>query len=230
MLGFNLFVNWIFFGKSYFIGYEVVGLLIHHLHPFSLYEVDTFLAFFRAYRDERGIFIYSLSRIRKNYIKSGWFFLNLLACIPGSLISHLRLQGFKSTAMDEDLRDFNGVAMFFLFELLKLLRLLRFRKLLEQSMFVNRIWETINVETALMLKFTFLIGLISHWIACLWGFIAFFEAKSFGDPMYESLNWISNWYNGSYVEGGLNPIGWENYLQRYWLCLFWAIQSITSIG
>jgi hypothetical protein len=76
----------------------------------------------------------------------------------------------------------------------KLLRLLRFQKLLNQSTFVNGIWEILNVETALMLKFTFLIGLFSHWIACLWGLIAFIEAKSFGDPMYTSLNWISNWY------------------------------------
>jgi hypothetical protein len=46
----------------------------------------------------------------------------------------------------------------------------------------------------------------------------------------DTVNWISNWYNSSYVEGGLNPIGGENAMSRYWLCLFWSIQSITSIG
>lgn len=66
--------------------------------------------------------------------------------------------------------------------------------------------------------------------ACLWGFIAFAEARSFGDELMTTVNWIGAWYNSSYIEGGLNPIGKENYLPRYWLCLFWSIQSITSIG
>ena len=48
--------------------------------------------------------------------------------------------------------------------------------------------------------------------------------------MLNNLNWIGNWYNDNYVEGGLNPIGWSNPIPRYFLCLFWAIQSITSIG
>ena len=174
--------------------------------------------------------MYSLKRIAINYIKSGWFFFNLLACIPGTAISHYRFPEFDAETMDQALSGSEGASYFFLFELFKLFRLARFRKLTEQSMFVKRVWEVLNVETALMLKFTFMIGLISHWIACLWGLIAFVEARSFGDPLLSSLNWISNWYNGSYVDGGLNPIGWENYLDRYWLCLFWSIQSITSIG
>ena len=74
------------------------------------------------------------------------------------------------------------------------------------------------------------IRMVQHWIACIWGFAAFVQAKSFGDELLTSLNWISNWYEGYYVEGGLNPIGWDNHVQRYALCLFWSIQTITSIG
>ena len=157
-----------------------------------IFFIDTFMTFFRAYRDERGVLIYSLKRIRNNYIKSGWFFLNLLACIPGTAISHAQFPEFDATTMDQSLADFGGAALFFLFELFKLFRLLRFRKLLEQSVLVRRGWEIIKVEYALLIKFTFLIALISHWIACLWGMIAFIESRSFGDPMYETLNWISN--------------------------------------
>lgn len=112
----------------------------------------------------------------------------------------------------------------------KLLRLFRIKKIMQTSEVMSRFWERINVEVALTAKFCFMIILASHWIACIWGLIAFQEAGSFGDPMLESINWISNWYENSYVEGGLNPIGWNNPIPRYWLCLFWAIQSITSIG
>ena len=71
---------------------------------------------------------------------------------------------------------------------------------------------------------------VSHWLACLWSFIAFCQSWSFGEGLAEGANWISNWYDSSYVEGGLDPIGWSNDIDRYALSLFWSIQSLTSIG
>eukprot|EP00956_Cyclotella_meneghiniana_P024715 scaffold50014_cov66-Cyclotella_meneghiniana.AAC.7 len=184
----------------------------------ALFVVDTFLAFFRAYRDDHGVLIYSLSRIRKNYITSGWFIANLLACIPGTIVTWSQMPSeWDDSAMDAQLQE--NTSLFFLFEGFKLLRLIRFNRLCETSPFIKGIWERLNVEHALMMKFLFLIVLISHWIACAWGFIAFLEAQSFGDPLRDSYNWISNWYfsnyGDEYVEGGLNPIGWENYMDRY---------------
>jgi hypothetical protein len=133
-----------------------------------------------------------LKRIRVHYIKSGWFFINLLACIPGTIISQGKVPEFDEATMDASLQDRGGAGVFFLFEMFKLFRLLRFKRLLNESLLVKQVWEKINIETALAIKFTFLISLISHWIACLWSLIAFLEARSFGDPMLESLNWISN--------------------------------------
>lgn len=73
--------------------------------------------------------------------------------------------------------------------------------------------------------------LTQHWIACIWGCIAFVEAgMSFGESLLTTTNWISHWYNTSYVEGGLQPIGWDHPWDRYFLSLFWSVQSITSIG
>ena len=72
---------------------------------------------------------------------------------------------------------------------------------------------------------------MQHWIACIWGCVAFVEAGlSFDDSLLTTTNWISNWYKQNYVEGGINPIGWEHSWDRYFLCLFWSCQSITSIG
>lgn len=120
--------------------------------------------------------------------------------------------------------------LFFILDLFKLLRLLRMKPLMESSEFILRFWEQMNIEVALTLKFVFMITLVSHCIACAWGFIVYCEAGTFDDSLLEKPNWMSNWYNTSFVEGGLNPIGWSNVMSRYWLCLFWAIQSITSIG
>ena len=104
-----------------------------------VYVVDTFLAFFRAYRDDNGILIYSLSRIRKNYIASGWFIANLLACIPGTIVTWSQMPSeWDDSAMDAQLQE--NTSLFFLFEGFKLLRLIRFNRLCETSPFMKDIW------------------------------------------------------------------------------------------
>ena len=53
---------------------------------------------------------------------------------------------------------------------------------------------------------------------------------SFGDNLLNTTNWIHGWYDDHYIEGGLNPIGWDHPWDRYFLSLFWSVQTITSIG
>ncbi|KAL7535358.1 hypothetical protein ACHAXR_006440 [Thalassiosira sp. AJA248-18] len=208
------------FYESYFIFNTIVNMA---------FFVDTFLAFFRAYRDKNGRIVFNLKTIAKQYIKSGWFFINLLASLPTSSIvyydarKHLRSGNFE--ALDND-----NTRLYFFLEFFKLLRLFRIKKIMYTSELMSRFWERINIEIALIIKFIFLITMVSHWIGCIWGLIATQQAGGMGDELLNNLNWISHWHESSYVEGGLNPIGWNNAIQRYWLCLFWAIQSITSIG
>jgi hypothetical protein len=72
---------------------------------------------------------------------------------------------------------------------------------------------------------------VSHWFACLWALVAFVEAGRFTEEALESTpNWIWNWYDSNNIQGGLNPIGWFQDTDRYILSLFWAVQTITSIG
>lgn len=121
--------------------------------------------------------------------------------------------------------------LFLIMEAFKLLRLVRIRSVMRRSELMSGIWEILNVELALLVKFFFMIILMSHWIACMWGLIVYLSAGSFStESLLDNNNWLSHWYSTSYVEGGLNPLGVDNAMPRYWLCLFWAIQSITSIG
>ncbi len=132
---------------------------------------------------------------------------------------------------DSDVFQDKTLRIFFILDMFKLLRLLRIKPLMASSEIVLRFWEQINIEVALTVKFVFMMTIVSHWLACAWGFVAYMEAGTFEkDEFLVNLNWLSNWYKNSYIEGGLNPIGWENAMPRYWMCVFWAIQSITSIG
>ncbi|KAL7495293.1 hypothetical protein ACHAWT_006619 [Skeletonema menzelii] len=191
----------------------------------AVFFFDTFIAFFRAYRDENGVLIFSLRTIAKRYIRSGWFFVNLLASFPTTSILYAKYYRNGEQVTGDTL---------FIFELFKLLRLVRInvriKKLLNTSETISKMYERVNLGISLTAKFVFLIVLVSHWIGCIWGFVAFYEVGHTWnkEALLSTPNWIGNWYVPD--SPGLNPIGYANYMDRYWLCLFWAIQTITSIG
>jgi hypothetical protein len=123
------------------------GFVIFNILIDTVFFVDTFLQFFRAYRDENGCLVYSLTSIRRNYIRSGFFFFNLIAAMPTTLLAYF------GNSLDDKI--------IFLLDLFKVLRLVGARKLLKKSHLFNVLWERINVQTALTLKFLFMISLVS---------------------------------------------------------------------
>ena len=190
----------------------------------AVFFIDTFMIFFRAYRDKRGVLIFSLRSIALRYIRSGWFFINLLGSFPTTAILYARYR--KGEEMGGD--------ALFIMELFKLCRLLRINvritSLFRTSVFIAKIYEHVNLVFTLILKFLFLIILVSHWFSCIWGYIAFVENGHSWKDLNNTTNWISNWYNADGPPGSLDPMGYSNFMDRYWLCLFWAIQTITSVG
>ncbi len=181
-----------------------------------------------------------------------WFFLNLLASMPGcvsfidfvflstpeiDMLPHFKLALFQTMGYLEaqelissgEMQDYDPSTIDFA-DIFKLLRLIRVKQMMRNSYVLKRLWERVDIETALFAQFLLKITVTSHWIGCIWCFIAFLEAGSFDDTLLDHPNWIAKWYESSYVEGGLNPIGWTNTMSRYFISLFWAIQSITSIG
>eukprot|EP00985_Skeletonema_marinoi_P001454 scaffold581_cov127-Skeletonema_marinoi.AAC.5 len=191
----------------------------------AVFFIDTFMVFFRAYRDDNGVLIFSLRTIARRYIRSGWFFVNLLASFPTTSILYAKYRQNDTVTVTGD--------TLFILEMFKLLRLVRInvriKKLLNTSETVAKMYEHVDLGISLTVKFVFLIVLVSHWIGCIWGFVAYVEVGHTWDKeaVLSTPNWIGNWY----VPGpGLNPIGYSNFMDRYWLCLFWAIQTITSIG
>ena len=117
--------------------------------------IDTFLSFFRAYRDEHGRMVFSLRSIRRHYIRSGWFFVNLLASIPASSLVYGAAKEAMDTGDTQPL-DNPNMRLYFILELFKLLRLLRIKKIMKSSYIMKRLWEKVNVEFALTAKFMFM--------------------------------------------------------------------------
>jgi len=114
--------------------------------------------------------------------------------------------------------------------LLRLLKLPRAWILIKTSYAFQSFWEQQSVPKTMLISFIAKLIVTTHWIACTWSFIAFIQVRTFGQALGEEPNWISYWFESNYVEGGVNPIGYDNDIDRYALSLFWSIQSVTSIG
>ena len=203
----------------------VVNLLIN-----AIFFVDTFLYFFRAYRTKDGKLVFNLRTIMRTYA-CGLFFPNLLSVLPFTLAFYIA--GTKFLADHEDNPGAEPSAflgMVLIGGSLKLIRLFRVRTILYTSDVITTIRLRNNSQKLLLIKYTTLLIVICHWWACIWAFCAFLEAKSFGEGLLDKPNWIGSWYDNNFVPGSPNPIGVDKHLDRYVISLFWAIQTITSIG
>jgi len=187
----------------------------------ACFFVDTFLYFLRAYHDKNtGCLVFRLDKIRKNYLKT-YFVPNVLSCFPTSII--VALTGEDSTKL---------LILLMIFGMLRFLRFSRFTKIVRSSEAILDIQNSFSACKLRVVNVCVMMVVVAHWFACAWSFVAYFETQfNFSvEGITTSLNWINNWYQNSYIEGGINPLGDENFMDRYVLSLFWAVQTITSIG
>ena len=108
--------------------------------------------------------------------------------------------------------------------ILKLVRFLRVRQIIESSDFINYFRLSHDTQSLRLCEYMMSVILLTHYYACIWVFVAFF------DPLKDEPNWIRGWHAENYVEGGPDPFGEGGSIDSYVLGLFWAIQTITSIG
>ena len=208
---------------------ESVGLLVSNVIMNAIFFVDTFLIFFRAYNTKDGHIVMNPRKIRMNYLKTT-FIPNVISVLPFSLAFYIVGTRMLSND-DQDPNESHSLLGLIKFgEMFKLFRLARVQPILHSSEVVTRFRLKSNGQVLELCKCIFLIVVVSHWFACTWCFVAFMEAQSFDQGLLETTNWIGFWQENYTVDGGLQPIGWFNDVDRYVLSLFWAIQTITSIG
>lgn len=202
-----------------------------------IFFIDTWLYFYRAYYNKQGIMVINPKKIKSHYLKT-MFWPNLISNFPSTIIYFILFRylnntpqaGTKFTASQSS----TAIIVLKVFDFLKFVRFARINTVLKQSSFVVEIQQTYKSSTLQLLKYSFLIVLVSHWFACAFCFVAYLEAGGFSEQAFLwNPNWVSIWYNNTYnpkLENALNPIGWNNSFDRYVLSMFWAIQTLTSIG
>ena len=136
----------------------------------SMFVFDFFLQFVLADTTEHGKVIVSGRVIAERYVKSKWFWLDLISCLPFDLI--LKDMGGSAT---KDISQNSG-----LIKALKLLRLFRLSKVIKKL-------ERRTQGGVQFTKLLFGVLLSVHWIACGWKGIDDFWRCGDGN----SYNWLS---------------------------------------
>mmetsp|Transcript_26089 Transcript_26089/g.38591 ORF Transcript_26089/g.38591 Transcript_26089/m.38591 type:complete len:685 (-) Transcript_26089:203-2257(-) len=198
--------------------HESIGWLVFHIILTLVFITDTTLYFFRPFQYPDGRLCLCLKTIRKHYIR-GMFIFDFLSSIPWNSISY---------ALSE--RGVSERSAILVFGILKLLRLIRLERLLVDSKIVTDIRMKYNSQWLQLIKYTIFIIVICHYIACIWCWVAFLENGNLN--FEETQNWIHGWVNdNSPLEAySPHPYGPDNAGDRYVISLFFAVQTITSIG
>ena len=203
----------------------VVNILLN-----AIFLVDTFLYFFRTYYRPDGSMVMDLKMIRRHYLRT-YFVPNLVSVLPYTMMFYAVGSNYLDSTGEPNPEVQNFISFILYASLLKLIRLVRVRTIIRASDTVTTFRMKHNSQVLELLKYVWLIVAVSHWFACIWCFVVFIEADNFSEKaMLATPNWIAGWYADNAVDGGLYPLGWNHAVDRYILSLFWAIQTITSIG
>ena len=197
----------------------------------SIFFVDTFLYFFRAYYTRSGHLVLDLKKIRRRYLRT-YFIPNILSVLPFTIAFYVVGTAYLNSDGGQKRTEQSFLIFVQIASCLKLIRLVRVRTILSSSDIVTDWRQRRNSQVLQLWKYVWLIVVVSHWFACIWSFVAFIESDGISvERMLSSPNWIAFWYENNAVEnGGLYPLGLDHAIDRYVLSLFWAIQTITSIG
>ena len=124
----------------------------------TIFVIDIALTFFMPYRAPTasgGMWVYDNHKITMNYLR-GWFALDAISAIPFDLI----------LSVQSDV-DSSAVRTIRVVRLLKLARIIRASRLLsrwEDHMYISNAYLS-------LIQFILMTILMSHWLACLWGYV-----------------------------------------------------------
>mmetsp|Transcript_14004 Transcript_14004/g.29290 ORF Transcript_14004/g.29290 Transcript_14004/m.29290 type:complete len:654 (+) Transcript_14004:42-2003(+) len=172
-------------------------------------------------------------KIRMRYLK-GWFLIDFASIFPFDLVIELynRSQQADGSAMSQRVK---------IVRLLRLLRLVKLVRILRSSRLILR-WQNrfaLSFSTQKLMKFTSLLLISSHWMACIWGLVGSTFGKDLCDengnlidlvanPLTtEDASWVTNLFGPN---GKFSPDDPCNSFCVYMASLHWSVMTITSIG
>ena len=168
-----------------------------------LFLLDVFINFHTAFYKE-GVLIKDHKQIALKYMR-GWFFIDLLACIPFQTVFIYNADEFTNE-------------LFALFGLFRTFKIVRFITILRRGEALTRFRDFVRMSGELngvmrLFKLCFVIIFLAHWVACFWHLIGFHPGAR------DQTSWI--------MVHGLED---ASISARYLKSLYWAIATLLTVG
>ena len=176
---------------------------------FILDMVFNFMLAFESVDD--GLWVINHRMIANRYLK-GWFAIDVLSCIPYSMISMAVENSLGETAGD-------AVGQLKVLRIIRLLRLAKLLRVVRASRMLKR-WETklaLSYAAMSLIKFAILVTTLAHWIACMLAIV----------PQLEMQVTYNNFPDSWIVANGLED---SDAATQYLYATYWAIMTISTVG
>ena len=183
--------------------------------------MNFFLAFRDTSQDTRGRLVKDLPSIRRRYLRS-WFTLDLVSILPFDILG---------MSFDSDV-----VSSLKIIRVIRLLRLLKLARVLKASRMLARYETVIDLTYAQrdMVKFSIMIIVMAHWLACLWGLV---DTMARGPRDTDTMTWVTyalkSWDHEADAEGNFDTsysFDIASVHDRYVVSLYFVMYMLTSIG
>ena len=196
--------------KLAFILEDVQSLVVLDMIVDILFFIDIIINFFSAIEAKGGKLIQDLKTIAKMYL-TGWFWLDLIACIPFDMIGDGTDEYMTDASDNNEL--FRLLRLPRLYRLVRLLRLVKMLRVFKNSNLIMGLIDAVHVTPAVtrLMKTLFGVVYLVHLFACIWFFTAGFTRK------YDS--WV-------------DMLGlWDEPANfKYLVSVYWAFQTVTTVG
>ena len=210
MVPYNLAVNRIFSNED--ITLIVVDSIVD-----VIFFIDIIFNFHTSFVGHDGAVIVDETKIRKNYLRSG-FAIDVMACLPYDALNIFDL-------FDDSTTGYGNI-----FSILKVMRLFRLGRVARA---LHRFLESSFALLLLMLSFYMI---VAHWFACVWYVIGREDLKN--GLMHGWLSALANKTSSPFVleiveQEGVNETviyGGPSTTSKYLTALYFTMTCMTSIG
>jgi len=168
--------------------------------------LDIFINFNTGYYD-KGLLVMERKRIAINYLK-GWFWIDLIASFPYSWV----------ISEEDDEEGSNPTEVLRLLRFLRFIRLLRLLRIFKLKKIFGKLETYLDFSPAVFtiigfIKLSFVILFISHWIACVFHFVAFLELSNSPETWLTRFHVVdAPWYD------------------RYIAANYFAVSTMITVG
>ncbi|CAD8096473.1 unnamed protein product [Paramecium primaurelia] len=209
------------------ISFNIESTFLDDFNLFSLavFTLDIIINFNTAFQ-HKGQYVYDRQLIIQNYLK-WWFWIDVVSTFPFDLIVEAATSSVVEVDEDELTKEQSQAQKDSLVQTMKLLRILKFFRLikiirllrvLKLKQLFTKLEDYIDISGSVvtiyqLLKLTFIMLFVAHWLACIWHFIAEQENSSDGYSWLQATSLAENeWYI------------------KYVASVYWATATMTTVG